>query len=72
MMLYICINLHENFQKDFRVIEGLIFPFSGFSKGLNSVRNAGRVMVLGLYISSDHVLYLYKVSRKYLKGFQRY
>ena len=40
-----------------------MFPFSGFSKGHNFVKkNAGRVMVLVLCISSDHALYLYKVS----------
>ena len=48
--------------KSFRVIEGLIFLFSGFSKGYNSVKNVGRVMVLVLCISTDHALYLYKVS----------
>ena len=29
-------------------------------------------MVLNLYISSDDALYLYQVSRKYLKGFHSY
>ena len=29
---------------------------------INSVKNAGRVMVLVLCISSDHALYLYRVS----------
>ena len=43
-------------------MEGLIFPFSGFSKGHNSVKNASRVMVLVLCILSDHALYLFKVS----------
>ena len=62
MLLYICIKFHENISEGFRVIEGLILPFSGFSKGHNSVKNAGRVMVLLLCISSDHALYLYKVS----------
>ena len=61
-MLYICIKFHENISKAFRVMEGLIFPFSGFSKGLNSVKSAGRVMVLVLCISSDHALCLYKAS----------
>ena len=42
--------------------EGLLFPYSGFSKGHDSVKNAGRIMVLVLCISSDHALYLYKVS----------
>ena len=72
MMFYICIEFHDNISKSFRVIEGLFFPFSGFSKGHNSVINAGSVMVLVLRISSNHALYLYKLSWKYLKGFQRY
>ena len=62
MMLYICIKFHENIPKGFRVIEGLIFPFSGFSNGHNPVNNAVRFMVLILCISSNHALYLYKVS----------
>ena len=45
-----------------KVLSGLIFPLSGFLKGHNFVKNAGRVMVLVLCISSDHALYLYKVS----------
>ena len=36
-----------------------------------SVKNVGRIMVFDLCISSDHALYLYKVSCKYLKGFLR-
>ena len=62
MVLYICIKFHENILKGFRVIEELVFSFSGFSKGHNSVKNIGRVMVLYLCILSDHALYLYKVS----------
>ena len=38
MILYICITFHENIKKGFRVIEGLVFSFSGFSKGHNSVK----------------------------------
>ena len=62
MMLYICIKFYDNIYKGFRVIEGAVFAFSGFSKGHYSVKNVSRVMVLDLYISSDHALYLYKVS----------
>ena len=29
-------------------------------------------MVINLCILSDHTLYLYQVSQKYLKGFKRY
>ena len=62
MMLYICIQFHENISKGFRVIEGLVFPYSGFSKGHNSVKNIQSVMVLVLCISSNDALYLYEVS----------
>ena len=43
-------------------MDGIIFPFSKFSKGHKSVKNAGKVLVLVLCILSDHALYLYKVS----------
>ena len=56
----------------FRAIEGLLFPYSGFSKGHNSVKTVCIVMVLVICILSDLALYLYKVSSKYQKGFQRY
>ena len=61
MLLYICIKFH-NISKAFKAIEGLLFPHSEFSKGHNSVKTVGRVMVLVLYILSDLALYLYKVS----------
>ena len=58
------------------LLSGQGFQYSNFQKGNNSVKkwsydscsphnsvkNAGRVMVLVLCISSDHALYLYKVS----------
>ena len=44
--------------------------WSQFTKGHNSVKTVNGVMVLNLCISSDNPLYLYQVSRKYLKGFQ--
>ena len=62
MLLYVCIKFHENISKGFRAIEGLLFPYSGFSKGYNSVKTAGRVMVLVFCILSDLALYLYKIS----------
>ena len=62
MLLYICIKFHENISKGFRAIEGLLFPYSGFSKGHNSVKIVSTVMVLLLCILSDLALYLYKVS----------
>ena len=46
MMLCICMKFHENISKGFRVIEGPVFPHSGFLKGHNSVKNVGKVMVL--------------------------
>ena len=62
MLLYICIKFHENISMGFRAIEGLLFPYSGFSKGHNSVKIVGTVMALVLCILSDLALYLYKVS----------
>ena len=53
---------HENISKGFGVIEGLLFPYSGFLKGHNCVKTVGRSMVLVLCILSDLALYLYKVS----------
>ena len=46
--------------------------WSQFTKGHNSVKTVDGVMVLNLCISSDNALYLYQVSRKYLKGSQSY
>ena len=46
--------------------------WSQFTKGHNSIKTVNGVMVLNLSISSDDALYLYQVSRKYLKGFQSY
>ena len=43
-----------------------------FSKGHNSVKSVGGVMVLVLSTLSDSVLYLYQVLSKYLIGFQSY
>ena len=62
MLLYISIKFHENISKGFTAIERLLFPYSGFSKGHNSEKTVGRVIALGLCISSDLALYLYKVS----------
>ena len=62
MLLYIFIQFHENILKGFRAIEGVLFLYSGFSKGHNSVKTAGRFMVLVFCILSDLALYLYKVS----------
>ena len=62
MLRYICIKFHDNISKGFRAIEGLVFPYSGFSKGHYYVKTVDRVMVLVLCIMSDLALYLYKVS----------
>ena len=43
-----------------------------FTKGHNSIKNLGRVVVLDLCSSSNDTLYWYKVSLNYLKGFQSY
>ena len=62
MVLYICIKFHENISKSFRAIEVLFFPYSGFSKGHNSVKILDRDMVLVRCKLSDLALYLQKVS----------
>ena len=46
--------------------------WSQFTKGHNSIKTVDGVMVLNLCIPSDNPLYLYQLSRKYLKGFQSY
>ena len=46
--------------------------WSQFTKGYNSVKTVDGVMVLNLCISPDDALYLYQVSRTYLKGLQSY
>ena len=45
---------------------------SQFTKGHNFVKTVNGGMVLNLCTSTDDVLYLYQVSRKYLKGLQSY
>ena len=62
MLLYFCTKFHVHISKGFRAIEGLLFPHSGFSKGHNTVKTVGRVMVLVFCILSDLALYLYIVS----------
>ena len=42
IMFYICTKCHENISQGFRVMEGLDFQYSKFSKGHNSVKNVGR------------------------------
>ena len=42
-----------------------------FTKGFNYVKTVGGVRVLILHSLSDDALYVYQVSRKYLKGFHR-
>ena len=54
-----------------RVSELLSGHILKFTKGHNSIKTVDGVMVLNLCTSHDD-LYLYKVSRKYLKGFKSY
>ena len=42
------------------------------SKGNNSAKNVGGVMVVDLCTSSGHALYFYQVLRNYLKRYQSY
>ena len=71
-MLYICTKFHENISEGFRVTGLTQFLISKFSKRHRFVENIGGIMILDFNTFSDHALYLYKVSRKYLKGFQSY
>ena len=62
IMFYICTKFHENIKKGFRIIERTRFPKFKFSKGNNSKKIVGGVMVLVLCLLSNAALYLYKVS----------
>ena len=71
MLLYICIKFHENISKGFRAIEGLIFPFSGFSKGHNSVKKM--LVELRSLFSAYRLIILYictKFHENIQKGFR--
>ena len=67
-MFYTCTKFQENISKGFRVIEMLCGLYTVISKGDDSVKGLGWVMVLLLSTSSDSVLYLYQVLSKYLIG----
>ena len=69
MTLFICTKLQENISKVSELISTHILKFS---KGHNSIKNVGGVMVLVLFILFDSVLYLYYDLSKYLIGFQSY
>ena len=43
-----------------------------FKKGLNYLKTVGGVTIPVLCTLSDDAIYLYQVSRKYLKGFHSY
>ena len=62
IMFYICTKFHEDIKKGFRFIERTRFPIFKFSKGNNSKKIVGGVMVLVLCLLSNAALYLYKVS----------
>ena len=53
-------------------IEGSTQGWLQFTKGHTSVKTVVGIMELNLCTSSDDAIYLYQVSRKYLKGFQSY
>ena len=67
MLFYICIKFHENISKGFRAIEGLLFPYSGSSKGPNSVKTVGRVMV---FVFSNCLILLY-ICTKFHENIQK-
>ena len=61
MMVYICTRFHENILEGIKVIEYTIF-IAKISKGHNSLKTVGGVMVLFLCKWFDGGLYLNKVS----------
>ena len=65
MMLYICAKICESISKG-------IQNYLKFTKGHKIRENYRWSYVTFLCPSSDDALYLYQVSRKYLKGFQSY
>ena len=60
VMLSICAKFLETSQRGSELLSGYISLLK-FSKGHNSVKNVGGVMVLVLCKSSDGALYLYQV-----------
>ena len=52
--------------------EGSTLGWSQFTKGHNFIKTIDGVKVFNLCASSDDALYLYQVSRKYLKRFHNY
>ena len=61
MVVYICTKFHENILNRIKVIVPTRFSYTKISKGNNSLKNVGGVMVLFLCTSSDGGLYLNKV-----------
>ena len=61
MVLAHCISSDDALYLFLRVIQRTRFPIFKFSKGNNSVKNVGGVMVLVLCLLSDDALYLNKV-----------
>ena len=51
---------------------GSTLGWSQFTKGHNSITTVDGLMVLSLYTKFENDLYLYHVSRKYLKRFHSY
>ena len=70
MVFNICTMFCRSSSKGFR---GSTLGWLQFTKGHNSVKTVDGVIVLNnLCISPGDALYLYQVSRIYLKGFQSY
>ena len=83
MVLVLCTSPDNAFEPSFDKVSqmvsdldtqtvGLTLEWLQFTMGHNSVKTVNGVMVLNLCISSNDALYLYHVSRKYLKGFPSY
>ena len=63
MMLYILQSLRKRLLQ-FKSYRPDIISVIKISKGYNSIKNIGGVMLLNICTLSDYVLYLYQASRK--------
>ena len=61
-MLYISTKFCEIISNGIKVIERTLFSILKISKGNNSAKNVGGVMVVNLCMLSDYALYLCHVS----------
>ena len=64
-------HVSRKYLKGFQSYSADMICILNFTNGYDSVKTVGGVTVLILCILSDDALYVYQVSRNYLKGFQK-